>query len=62
METLVGGNGTEAAPEEGGTSQDKISEFVSKGEKIFVNMTYTLQEMSHHGKNYLQMLKSVEKL
>ncbi|XP_060568623.1 uncharacterized protein LOC132727218 [Ruditapes philippinarum] len=62
METLVGGSETEAAREEGGTSRDKISEFVSKGEKIFVNMTNTLQEMSHHGKKLSAVAETVEKL
>lgn len=59
----MGGSETGAArEEERGTSRDELSEFVSKGEKIYVNMTNTLQEMSQHRKKLSAVVETVEKL
>lgn len=57
----MGGNEAIHVHKEGGSLWDKISKFVSKGEKVFVNMTNTLQEMSQHGKKLSAVVETVKK-
>lgn len=66
MATPVGGNAQEDAQKKqassGVTERDKIADFITKGEQIFLNMTRTLQEFSNHGKKLSAVTETVNKL